>query len=71
MPLQRRTLTSICDLNLWTEGLVFSQNFECYRDLIHCLNPLSVNPTKCSNTLKQFVGNLTIGVCLTILWGWR
>ena len=25
-----------------------------------CLNPLSVNPTKRSNTLKQFVDNLPI-----------
>ena len=23
-------------------------------------NPLSANPTKCSNTLKQFVGNLHV-----------
>ena len=30
------------------------------------INPLSDNPTKLSNTLKQFVG-----VCLTILWDWR
>ena len=35
-------------------------------------NPLSANPTKCSNTLKQFVGNSqqTVWVCLTIWWGW-
>ena len=31
-------------------------------------NPLSANPTKWPNTLKQFVGN--VWVCLTILWGW-
>ena len=37
------------------------------------LNPLSFNPTKWSNTLKQFVGNSQriVWVCLTILWGWR
>ena len=37
------------------------------------LNPLSANPTKWSNTLKQFIGNggQIVGVCLTILWGWR
>ena len=35
-------------------------------------NPLSANPTKWSNTLKQFVGNrrLIIWVCYTILKGW-
>ena len=34
------------------------------------VNPLSANPTKWSNTSKQFVGNLPTN-CLTILWGWR
>ena len=36
-------------------------------------NPLSANPTKWSNTLKQFVGycRRIVSVCLTILWGWR
>ena len=29
------------------------------------LNPLSANPTKCSNTLKQFVGNLPSN-CLSV-----
>ena len=29
-------------------------------------NPLSANPTKWSNTLKQFVGNLSIN-CLSVL----
>ena len=35
------------------------------------INPLSANPTKWSNTLKQFVGNSRriVCVCLTILWG--
>ena len=43
----------------------------------HCwklgLTPLNANPTKWSNTLKQFIGNSRriIWVCLTILWGWR
>ena len=36
------------------------------------LNPLSANPTKWSNTLKQFVDELVywqiVWVCLTILW---
>ena len=33
-------------------------------------NPLSANPTKWSNTLKQFVGKCRqiVWVCLTILW---
>ena len=37
------------------------------------VNLLSANPTKWSNTLKQFVGKSqrTVQVCLTILWGWR
>ena len=40
--------------------------------LLTKLNPLSVNPTKWSITLKQFVGNTQhIVVCLTILWVWR
>ena len=30
-----------------------------------CLNPLSANPTKWSNTLKQFVGNLPMN-CLSV-----
>ena len=36
-------------------------------------NPLSPNPTKWSNTLKQFIGNSRriVWVCLTILWDWR
>ena len=36
------------------------------------LEPLSSNPTKWLNTLKQFVGfcRLIVSVCLTILWGW-
>ena len=36
-------------------------------------NPLSANPTKWSNTLKQFVGNCQwiVWVNLTILWGKR
>ena len=35
--------------------------------------PLSANPTKWSNTLKQFVGKsqLIVSVCLTIFWDWQ
>ena len=37
------------------------------------VNPLSADPTKWSNTLKQFVGNSwrIVWVCLTILLGWH
>ena len=37
------------------------------------LNPLRANPTKWSNTFKQFVSccRRIVWVCLTILWGWR
>ena len=36
-------------------------------------NPLRANPTKWSDTLKQFVGNSgqIVWVCLTILWKWH
>ena len=39
----------------------------------HDVNPLSVNPKKWSNTLKQFVGccRWMVGVCLTIFGGWH
>ena len=51
--------------------------FVCYIQLRELskssINHLSANPTKRSNTLKQFVGkNLQIvWLCLIILWGWR
>ena len=37
------------------------------------VNTLRTNPTRRSNTLKQFVDNSRriIWMCLTILWGWR
>ena len=37
------------------------------------INPLGANPTKWSNTLKQFIGKSlqNIWVYLIILWGWR
>ena len=34
-------------------------------DLFKLINPLSANPTKWSNTLKQFVGNLPTN-CLSV-----
>ena len=52
----------------WEESLLlpFFMNF------IQLINPLSANPTKWSNTFKQFVavgGELL--ECLTVLWGWH
>ena len=46
---------------------------ERYLLLTISVNSLSANPTKRSNTLKQFVGNSRqiVWVCLTILCGWR
>ena len=43
------------------------------REIIYIFKPLSANPTKWSNTLKQFVGKSRqiIWACLTILCGWR
>ena len=37
------------------------------------INPLSAKPTKCSYTLKQFVGccRQIVWICLTIFWGWQ
>ena len=47
----------------------FLQASQCY----YILNPVSANPTKRSNTPKQLVGfcRRVVGVCFTILWGWR
>ena len=43
------------------------------RTLLWQINTLSANPTKWSNTFKQFVGCCCqiVWVCLIILWGWR
>ena len=37
-----------------------------------CVRSLSANPTKWTNTLKQFVDfcRQIVWLCLTILWGW-
>ena len=52
----------------------YSNTFE-FVYITQNLNPVSVNPTKWSNTLtlKQFVSNTRriVGVCLTFLLGWR
>ena len=37
----------------------------CWRVFLLCFNPLSANPRKWSNTLKQFVGNLPTN-CLSV-----
>ena len=44
------------------------QTFGTFQDIKQFVfNPVSANPIKWSNTLKQFVSEL----CLTVLWGWR
>ena len=53
--------------------LTSDSHYKHFRFAEQNLNPLSANPTKWSNTLKQFVGNLPTN-CLSvfdILWGWR
>ena len=62
-------------------GRSISRNVVPLNNLVHekeilhlrLFNPLVANLTKCSNTLKQFVGSCRriIWVCLTILWGCR
>ena len=42
------------DLFVWMDYIILKLIFISF----HPLNPLSANPTKWSNTLKQFVGNL-------------
>ena len=51
---------------------VFSSKINYQKHFRDYVNPISTNPTKWSNTLKQFVGCCPrIGsVCLTILQGW-
>ena len=50
------TISSRVDLIIFSNN---NNNF-CGRENHSCnvLNPLSTNPTKWSNTLKQFVGNI-------------
>ena len=42
-----------------------SNNLRKYRQFSGIINPLSANPTKWSNTLKQFVGKLPTN-CLSV-----
>ena len=59
-------------LNIWpaAERFYFWQNVRLDKIWI-CFSPLSANPTKWSNILKQFVSDsrVIVSVCLTILWG--
>ena len=56
----------------YCESLEISYKRASYKSQFF-VNPLSANPTKWSNRLKQFLGfcRQIIWVCLIILWGWR
>ena len=66
-------LRSINDLQVKKNRIQYNNHMDPKKNCIF-VNPLSANPTKWSNTLKQFVGpcfcRLIFWVCLTILWGW-
>ena len=54
--------------------LIETLSISWHLSFLRCnFNPLGANPTKWSNTLRQFVGccRRIVWVCLTILWGWR
>ena len=58
--------------------IAYNQTFFLFVNLtnnsdIYNSNSLSANPTKWSNTLKQFVGffRRIVWVSSTILWGWH
>ena len=60
----------------WKKGYTMRANismplYSFIRIVFIMINPLSANPTKWSNTLKQFVGKSQqiVSVCLIILWG--
>ena len=72
----------LCVFQNWNSNLSLLWNSAFHKFLIKIafpvlflrfFNPLRANPTKWSNTLKQFVGNSRqiAWVCLTILWDWR
>ena len=72
--------SSRCSVSLFDAEYVFSCNDDNDNKLFlrnswmtKNVNPWSTNPTKWSNTLRQFVGNSrqNVWMCLTILWGWR
>ena len=64
-------------LPFWTFWILDSRRYICdaLLDLVSRIqfSPLSANPTKWSNILKQFVvkNRQIVWVCLTILWGCR
>ena len=55
----RNSLVDILNQRLEGNSVIHSDKCKAY------LNPLSANPTKWSNTLKQFVGNLPTN-CLSV-----
>ena len=65
----------ICEIPTWIKKHLFVtvQNSIFIVPESERFNPLSANPTKWSNTLKQFVyhSRQIVWVRLTILWGWR
>ena len=62
----RRNNEKMCIQNNLVRNVLFNVGIQMF-------NPLSVSPSKWSNTLKQFIGNSRriVWVCLTILWVWR
>ena len=60
----------LCEMYHWVEMGKLIHTRMC---LSFVFNLFSANPTKWSNTPKQFVSycRRTVWVCLTILWGWR
>ena len=62
-------LINCCNDSYFSKGEPLILEFWPAEVHVH-LNPLSANPTKWSNKLKQFLGKLpTNWVCLIILWG--
>ena len=71
-----------CERNLAISKVINTQktNILLFRNFLEVVlqhkaqfNPLSTNPAKWSNTLKQFVGfgRRIVWVCLANSWGWR
>ena len=63
-------------MKIWRDMVYLKKGIEyldIYWDFANTFNPLSANPTKWSNTLKQLLSNSRriVWVWLTILWGWR
>ena len=66
-----RSMSLLLNLSKITTLIVFIDNFErvtfktFFGEIYNFFNPFSANPTKWSNTLKQFVGNWTTN-CLSV-----